>query len=127
MTHKDKRQKISLLQITNMFPDNAIAEEWFIKNRWKDGVVCPSCDSHNVSERIIVKRSWRCQDCRKDFSTKTATVMQGSNLGFRIWAIAIYLVTTNLKGTASTKLASDLDVTQKNRMASCNAHTGNLQ
>ena len=39
--------------------------------------------------------------------------MQGSNLSFRIWAIAVYLLTTNLKGIASTKLASDLSVTQK--------------
>ena len=39
--------------------------------------------------------------------------MQGSNLGFRTWAIAIYFLTTNLKGVASTKLASDLNITQK--------------
>ncbi len=39
--------------------------------------------------------------------------MQGSNLGFQKWAIAIYLLTTNLKGIASTKLASDLNITQK--------------
>ncbi len=39
--------------------------------------------------------------------------MEGSNLGFRTWAFAIYLLTTNLKGIASTKLASDLNITQK--------------
>jgi len=39
--------------------------------------------------------------------------MQGSNLGFRTWALAIYLLTISLKGLASTKLACDLDITQK--------------
>ena len=39
--------------------------------------------------------------------------MQGSNLGFQKWVIAIYLVTTGLKGTSSMKLHRDLKVTQK--------------
>lgn len=96
-----------------MFPDNETAEKWFIDNRWADGVTCPCCGSCSVSERKTVKLSWRCKDCRKDFSTKTGTLMQGSNLGFRVWAIAIYLLTTSLKGVASTKLAGDLNITQK--------------
>ena len=39
--------------------------------------------------------------------------MQGSNLGYRTWALAIYFLTTHLKGIASTKLASGLNITQK--------------
>ena len=107
MNKKGDRQKISLIEIINMFPTDEAAEKWFVSNRWADGVSCPCCKSYNVMERKTERRSWRCRDCRKDFSTKTATLMQGSNLGFRIWAIAIYLLTTNLKGVASTKLASD--------------------
>ena len=107
------REKISIIELTKMFPDNQIAEEWFINNRWEHGVVCPHCGCERVSERKTVKRAWRCKSCRKDFSTKTGTLMEGSNLGFRTWAIAIYLLTTSLKGIASTKLASDLNITQK--------------
>ena len=107
------RQKISLLQITEMFPDDKSAEKWFIETRWGKEVRCTECDSCRVSERKTEKKAWRCKDCKKDFSTKTGTLMQGSNLGFRVWAIAIYLLTTSLKGVASTKLASDLNITQK--------------
>ena len=96
-----------------MFPDDQTAEQWFINSRWEHGIVCPLCNSERVSERKTVKRSWRCKSCRKDFSTKTGTLMEGSNLGFRTWAFAIYLLTTSLKGIASTKLASDLNITQK--------------
>ena len=39
--------------------------------------------------------------------------MHSSPLGFRIWAIAIFLATTNIKGIASMKLHRDLKVTQK--------------
>jgi transposase-like protein len=109
----NKREKISLFKITQMFPNDDVAEEWFIQNRWENGVTCAFCDSTNVTQRTTAKKSWRCKECRKDFSTKTNTVMQGSNLGFRVWAMAIYLITTSLKGIASTKLASDLGITQK--------------
>ncbi|MDE2813484.1 MAG: IS1595 family transposase, partial [Gemmatimonadota bacterium] len=40
-------------------------------------------------------------------------VMQGTKLGYQTWAIAIYLVSTNLKGVSSMKLHRDLDITQK--------------
>ena len=51
--------------------------------------------------------------CRKRFSVKTGTVMQSSNLGCQKWAIATYLVLTNLKSVASMKLHRDLKITQK--------------
>ncbi len=110
---KNKRKKLSLIQIINTFPSDDIAEDWFISHRWNNNIQCPFCCSYTVKQRKTIKKSWRCNDCRKDFSTKTNTLMQGSNLGFRIWAIAIYILTTNLKGVSSTKLASDLNITQK--------------
>ena len=47
------------------------------------------------------------------FSLKTETLMEGSKLSCRVWAIAIYLLTTNLKGVSSMKLHRDLNITQK--------------
>ena len=111
---KSHREGITLLQLTRMFPDNETAERWFIAQRWPDGVHCPACGSTNIQERPTRKPlPYRCRDCRKDFSTKTGTLMQGSNLGFQTWAMAIYLFSTNLKGVSSMKLHRDLGVTQK--------------
>ena len=58
---------------------------------------------------------YRCRerDCRKRFSVRTATVMEASNLGFQIWAITIYLMSTSLKDVSSMKLHRDLEITQK--------------
>ena len=39
--------------------------------------------------------------------------MECSKLGFQIWAIAIFLIATNLKGISSMKLHRDLGITQK--------------
>ncbi len=39
--------------------------------------------------------------------------MQGSNLNYQTWAIAMYLMVTNIKGVSSMKLHRDLEITQK--------------
>ena len=113
-THKE-REKLSILEVAGLFPDDDTAENWFIDQRWGDAMHCPHCGCDRISDKMTArgKRGFRCKDCRKNFTTKTGALMQGSNLGYRTWALAIYLLTTHLKGIASTKLASDLSITQK--------------
>ncbi|MYA97887.1 MAG: IS1595 family transposase [Nitrospinae bacterium] len=111
---KAYRKGISLLEIIQRFPDEKAAEQWFIKTRWPVGVCCPECGSLNVQERKSRKpQPYRCRDCRKDFSIKTGTLMEGSKISLQKWAIAFYLSSTNLKGVSSMKLHRDLGVTQK--------------
>ena len=57
----------------------------------------------------------RCRDCPEKtfFSLKFGTVMEGSKLPYRVWAIAIYLFTTNIKGVSSMKLHRELGIGQK--------------
>ena len=112
---KAYRKGISLIQIMDMIPDDETARKWFEEVRWPDGLVyCPECGSVNVqSGAKHPTMTHRCRDCKKFFSVKSGTVMHGSKLGYRVWAIAIYLVTTNLKGVSSMKLHRDLDITQK--------------
>lgn len=113
---KHYRKGLSLRDLTRLFPDDATAEQWFIDQRWPDGIRCPYCDSDNVQTGAKHKSMpFRCRAkaCGKRFSTKTGTVMQSSNVGFQTWAFAMYLLTTNLKGISSMKLHRDLDITQK--------------
>ena len=111
---KSFREGLSLVEIIRMFPDDDAAAEWFAKARWPDGAWCPHCGSTNVqSGAKHASQPYRCRDCRKRFSVKTGTAMHDSKLGLQVWAIATYLMTTGLKGTASMKLHRDLDITQK--------------
>ena len=111
---RSDRMGISLVELLAMFPDDETAEQWFIGQRWPDGVRCPDCGSANIQARETRKpQPYRCRDCRKDFSAKTGTLMHASKLGYRIWALAIYLMSTSLKGVSSMKLHRDLGVTQK--------------
>ena len=98
-----------------MFPDDKTAEQWFVDNRWPDGTRCAYCDSYNVNENAKhATMPFRCNCCKKRFSAKTNSVMHSSKIGYQNWAIAIYLVTTSLKGVSSMKLHRDLGITQKN-------------
>jgi len=112
---KHYRKGISLIELMDKFPNDAVAEDWFASVRWSDGQpVCPFCESARIS--IVANRKpmpYRCKDCRKHFSVKHGTVMHSSKLGCRVWAISIYLLTTGLKGTSGMKLHRDLNVTYK--------------
>ena len=111
---KHYRRGVSLIEIMDLFPDDRTAEDWFVSIRWPDGKTCPFCESKDVAERASRKpMPYRCRSCKRYFSVKHGTVMESSKLGCRKWAIAIYLLTTGLKGTASMKLHRDLKVTQK--------------
>lgn len=96
---KNFRKGLTFVDLIRMFPDDATAEAWFTKIRWPEGVKCPKCGSDDVQERETRNpQPYRCRSCRKDFSVKTDTLMHSSPLGFQVWAIAIYLLSTGLKG-----------------------------
>ena len=108
------RVGISLIELFERFPDDRAAEEWFVESRWPAGVQCPACQSDNIQTRPTRNpQRYRCRACRNDFSVKTGTVMQGSNVGLQTWVVAIYLLTTGIKGTSSMKLHRDVGITQK--------------
>ena len=108
-----KREKISIHQFIRRYPDDGAARKQFEAWRWGDTPRCPHCDSVRVVETPAQRMPHRCKDCRKRFSVRVGTVMQDSNLSYLTWLTAIYIAVTGLKGTASTKLASDLGITQK--------------
>lgn len=113
---KSHRKGMTLQELFRMFPDDATAEKWFAEKRWPDGPHCPYCGSTNVQDGAKHKTMpYRCREkaCAKRFSVRTKTPMESSKLGFQTWAIALYQVTTNLKGVSSMKLHRDLGITQR--------------
>ena len=110
---KHYRKGMTLPQLFAMFPDDTTAEAWFVNRRWPDGVACPHCGCGNVQDGARHRsQRYRCRGCRTRFSARTGTILADSNVGFRNWIIAIYLMTTSLKGVSSMKLHRDLGVAQ---------------
>ena len=96
------------------FEPRLLAECGELGTRWPNGITCAHCGSDNIKERPSRKpMPYWCCGCRKYFSVKTGTAMQSSKLPLNVWAIALYLLTTNLKGISSMHLHRDLNITQK--------------
>ena len=116
---KAHRKGLTFLEIADMFRDEETARDWIAEQRWPDGPYCPKCGSFNVQSEIAHKTmTHRCRDCKTGksktmFSIKTGTVMEGSNLKCRAWAVGIYLFTTNIKGVSSMRLSRELGISQK--------------
>ena len=107
---------MSLKALFCKFLNNETAEAWFVKTRWPSEIACHYCGSPNVQIGCKHKSMpFRCREkqCAERFSVRTGTVMQSSQLGYQTWAIAAYLMSTNLKGISSMKLHRELDITQK--------------
>ena len=116
---KAYRKGITVQEFYQMFPDEETAEQWFIKQRWPEGVRCPHCGSDNIQEGTSYKRMrFRCrkskaQGCGRFFSTKIGTFMENANVGYQDWLFAFYLVATNLKSISSMKIHRELKVSLK--------------
>ena len=105
----------SIIQMMKALPDEQAAIEHFTAIRWKHGAFCPHCGSTKVYH-FSDGRTHKCGDCRKRFSIKVGTIFEDSKIGLREWMLAVWLITSHKKGIASTQLAKDIGVTQKNRM-----------
>lgn len=110
---KSKRERISFYDFMELFDTEEKAMKHFEKLRWENGRSCPRCGSEETREASHKKMPYWCKPCRKYFSAKTGTLMEESNLSYRKWLMAIYLMSTSLKGVSSTKLGNDLGIQQR--------------
>ncbi len=108
------RDGLTLREFFTLFPDDETAEDWFILHRWGSAVTCPKCGGEDCYEKANRKpMRFRCRACRRFFGVKTGTVMGDSKLGCQTWLLALYLLSTNLKGVSSMRLHRELGVAQK--------------
>ncbi len=112
MAGKSFRTGIGIIELMELFPDEATAREWFESIRWPDGRVCPRCSSGRTRAASHAYMPYWCTACRSYFSVKIGTVMEASKIPLRKWAIAFYQILTNLKGVSSMKLHRDLGISQ---------------
>ncbi len=76
----------------------------FFKDRkQRSGIVCSNCGS--INHYWIDRESrWKCKDCGKSTSLKTGTVMEHSNLGYKVWLWGLYLMSLTKKGFSALEM-----------------------
>ena len=76
--------KLSLLDIANKFSNDEVAEFLFRRALCKNSVTSPHWGSERFSERPRHDSpASHCTDCRKDFTSKSNTIMYTANIGNR--------------------------------------------
>ncbi len=111
---KAQREGISVIELTDMFPTEGSAREWFESLIWSSGRYCPRCGSTETAVASATSGlPYYCPSCKRAFSVRIGTALERSKVPLRNWLFAIYLEMTSLKGVSSMKLHRDLKVTQK--------------
>src|ERR1700680_3213288 len=106
------KSTISTLQLFGMFPDQETARIYLESRLWPEGATCPTCSSR---ERITTRKGgyYRCNQCKLDFTVRTATIFERSHVPLHKWIYAMYLLVTARKGISSLQLGKEIGITQK--------------
>ena len=113
MAGKHYREGVTVMELGEIFPTEDSAREWFEAKIWPSGRHCPRCGSVETIECTgKPPMPYYCPACKRHFSVRIGTVMEGSPLPLRKWVYAIYLHLTSLKGVSSVKLGRDIGVRQ---------------
>jgi len=109
---------LSVFDFFKRFPNEEIARGFIEGTLWPDGPRCSHCGGRRASPRSYNK-GYRCKDCRKDFTIKTGTIFEGSNLELRTWLYAMYLIQTSRKGISALQLSKELGICYKTAWFLC--------
>jgi transposase-like protein len=78
---------------------------------WKDGVVCPHCSgqkAYKIIGKSVRNGLYECGNCKKQFTITVGTIMQGSHIPLRKWAMAFHLLCSSKKGFSALQLQREL-------------------
>jgi transposase-like protein len=108
---------VSLLEA---FANELEAHRYLESLRWPDGRVCPRCNSRRSIGRLEGAStrlgSFKCYDCRRQFSITQGTFFEGSHVPLHKWFQAIYLMSAS-GGVRVRHLAVILNVSWKTALA----------
>ncbi|WP_394767871.1 IS1595 family transposase [Ferruginibacter sp.] len=94
------------MNISNFFSQYSTEAECrrFFKSRKEQaGIVCSTCGSL-VHYWIEKESRWKCQYCGKSMSLKSGTVMEHSNLGYKVWLWGLYFMSLTKKGFSALEM-----------------------
>lgn len=93
-------------------PDNCIS--YLVARRWRDGVVCPSCGSKDVSF-VASRRLWQCKTRhpKSQFSIKVGTIFEDSPITLDKWLLGMWMIANCKNGISSYELHRATGISQK--------------
>lgn len=103
----------SIIDLMKVLPDEKSCQQYLASKRWSGVIECPHAGC-NGDDAYIFKDGlrYKCKCCKRIYTVKTGSFMEGSKLASIKWIMAIYLV-LHKKGISSVQLAKDIGTCQK--------------
>ena len=98
---------MNFVEFVKKFPSEASCINYFRQIKESKGIVCKKCGSTRQSWNKFHK-SHDCLECGYRTTLKSGTVMQSSNLPYRYWLYAIFLMTMTKKGISAAEMQRQL-------------------
>lgn len=95
------------------FPNAESAREFLEEKRWNGHISCPHCGCSDIYHRTNRIGYYRCRKCHKEFTVRTKSIFEHSNIPLDKWIFAIYMILTARKGMSSLQMSKELSITQK--------------
>ena len=102
--------EFTLLQLVELFPDEAVVVVWVESIMWPFGHKCPRCDGKDMYKGTHKTMPYGCHPFKRLFSTRTSTAMQCSKSPLKKSAHSVYRELTSSKGVSRMKLYRDLEI-----------------
>lgn len=89
-----------------IFNDEGKARQHIEASRWPDGVVCPFCNSKDVTRMAGKTQAgyFLCNDCRDKFTCRTGTVMERSHIPLHKWLLGLHIMAASKKSVSALQL-----------------------
>lgn len=94
---------MTMVEFFTQYPDEMSCKAFFKGQRLESHSSCHRCGSLHVYWQEKESR-WRCKECKHSMGLKKGTVMENSNLGFRIWLWGLYLTSLTKKGFSALEV-----------------------
>ena len=107
----DDSEDLNVFTFFDKFPDEQAAIAYLEAERWPDRVECPRCE-HHITRPIKNRYTHYCAGCKKQFSVRTGSIFEYSNIPLRKWIYAMYVFNNARKGISSAQLGRELGITQ---------------
>jgi len=121
-------EKFSLIGLATRLATEADAWIYLERLRWNGEPVCPHCGvigghyfltpKNGISRTTSrgtqsQRRTWKCKDCRRQFSVTTGTVMHGSHIPLRTWVLVFFEMASSKNGISAREIERKYGITPR--------------
>ncbi len=81
---------------------------------WEGKPICPYCEHRKKIYAFKNLKTFKCSDCKRNFTVTVGTIFHSSNIPIKKWFIAMYLLSSHKTGISSYQIAKHLEIAQPN-------------